>query len=262
MAESKAKSTDGTPSAERKFPTEIIDLPSGGKLYPEGHPCKNGKIEVKYMTAKEEDILTSQNLIKKGVVIDKLLESLILTEGVKIDDLILGDKNAVMIASRILAYGPEYTVEIENKYTGDKFDHTFNLTDCPFKVLPEDIDYSKGEFDFKLPTAKINVKIQLLTGSKEKQIEAEVKRTAKYGSSSEITSRLRHIIVEIDGNREQDDINEFVQNMLSRDSLALREYLTTITPDIELKQEVDMEGELVEVDIPLTANFFWPTSSR
>ena len=248
--------------ADYKFPTEIVELPSKGYFYKKGHPLSSGKVEIKYMTAREEDILTSQNLIKKGVVIDKLIDSLILTKGVSVNDLILGDKNAIMIASRILAYGPEYTVEIENRYTGDKFDHTFNLTDCPFKTLPKDIDYSTGEFDFKLPVSKLNIKIQLLTGSQEKGIEEEIKRTAKYGSSSEITSRLRHIIIDIDGNREQDYINNFVQNMLSRDSLALREYLSKISPDIELKQEVEMEGELVEVDIPMTTNFFWPSTVR
>ena len=107
--------------AEHKFPSEVIDLPSEGKLYPKGHPLKDGKIEIKYMTAKEEDILTSQNLIKKGVVIDRLLDSLILTNGVKTDDMVLGDKNAVMVAARILAYGPEYECQVTNPNTGETF---------------------------------------------------------------------------------------------------------------------------------------------
>ena len=125
--------------AEQKFPSEVIDLPSEGKLYPEGHPLKEGKVEVKYMTAKEEDILTSQNLIKKGVVIDRLLDSLILTSGVKTDDMILGDKNAIMVAARILAYGPEYECQVTNPNTGEIIEHTFNLADCPFKKLPKNI---------------------------------------------------------------------------------------------------------------------------
>ena len=125
---------------ERKFPTEIIDLPTGGKLYPEGSPLREGKIEIKYMTAKEEDILTSQNLIKKGLVIEKLLDSLILTKGVKSEDLVIGDKNAVMVASRILAYGPEYTCEVTHPRTEEQREHTFNLADCPFKETPKDID--------------------------------------------------------------------------------------------------------------------------
>ena len=105
--------------AENKFPSELIDLPSEGRLYPEGHPLKDGKIEIKYMTAREEDILTSQNLIKKGVVIDKLINSLILTEGVSGDDLLIGDKNAVMVAARVLAYGPEYVCDIKNPNTNE-----------------------------------------------------------------------------------------------------------------------------------------------
>ena len=124
---------------EQKFPSEVIDLPSEGRLYPEGHPCSEGKIEIKYMTAREEDILTSQNLIKKGLVIDRLLDSLILTSGVKCEDLVLGDKNAVMVAARVLAYGPEYSCDIQNPNTGETITHTFNLAECPFKKLPKEI---------------------------------------------------------------------------------------------------------------------------
>ena len=141
--------------AEQKFPSDIIDLPSEGKLYSEESPLKDGKIEIKYMTAKEEDILTSQNLIKKGVVIDRLLDSLILTEGVKVDDLILGDKNAIMVAARILAYGPEYECQITHPNTGDPITHTFNLADCPFKKLSSDI--TENKFEVELPISKKKV---------------------------------------------------------------------------------------------------------
>ena len=96
--------------SEHKFPTEVIDLPSGGKVYPKDSPLADGKIELKYMTTKEEDILMSQNLIKKGVVIDKLLDSLIVTEGVNQDNLLLGDKN-VLVASRILLMN-EYKLKL------------------------------------------------------------------------------------------------------------------------------------------------------
>ena len=142
--------------AEHKFPSEVIDLPSEGKLYPEGHPLKDGKIEIKYMTAKEEDILTSQNLIKKGVVIDRLIDSLIITEGVKCNDLLLGDKNAVMVAARILAYGPEYACEVTNPNTGQMITHTFNLADCPFKKLPKGI--TENSFEVTLPVSKKKIK--------------------------------------------------------------------------------------------------------
>jgi len=244
--------------AEQKFPSEIIDLPSEGKLYPEGHPCKDGKIEIKYMTAKEEDILTSQNLIKKGVVIDRLMDSLILTNGVKSDDLILGDKNAVMVAARILAYGPEYPAEITNPKTGEKIQHTFNLADCPFKKLPEGI--TENKFEVTLPISKTALTFKLLSGREEVAIAEELKASKKIGSdvSPELTTRLRHTITSVDGDSSQATINNFVLNLLARDSMHLRKQIKDTSPDIELQQEVEIEGESVKVDIPMTVGFFWP----
>ena len=104
--------------ANFKFPTEMVDLPSKGHFYVDGHPLSKGKVEVKYMTAREEDILTSQNLIKQGVVIDKLLQSLIVDKSIKVDDMLVGDKNAIMVAARILGYGKNYEIE----YEGEKYD--------------------------------------------------------------------------------------------------------------------------------------------
>ena len=244
--------------AEQQFPSELIDLPSRGKLYPKDSPLSSGKIEIKYMTAREEDILTSQNLIKKGVVIETLLDSLILTKGITSSDLIIGDKNAVMVASRILAYGPEYTAEITHPATGEKIEHTFNLADCPFKKIPTDV---KGnEFEIILPVSKTKIKYRLLTGKEEVSIENEIKSRQKMGSKiiPELTTRLKHIIISVDGDDSIGTINTFVDNMLSRDSLYLRNEITKISPDIELEQEVEIGGELVKVDIPMTANFFWP----
>ena len=96
---------------QQQFPTEEVTLPSKGLLYPEGSPLKNGVIEMKYMTAKEEDILTNQNLIERGTVIDKLLQSLIVTP-IDYNDLLVGDKNAILVAARILGYGKDYTLII------------------------------------------------------------------------------------------------------------------------------------------------------
>ena len=244
--------------AENKFPSEVIDLPSEGKLYSEGHPLKDGKIEIKYMTAKEEDILTSQNLIKKGVVIDRLLDSLILTNGVKQDDMVLGDKNAVMVAARILAYGPEYVCEVTNPNNGQTLTHTFNLADCPFKKLPEGITENKFEVD--LPIAKKKVTFKLLTGKEEVLINEELKASKKLGSdvSPELTTRLRHTIISVDGDDSQSTINNFVQNLLARDSMHLRKEIKKVTPDIELSQEIEIGGEAVKVNIPMTVGFFWP----
>ena len=247
--------------AEHKFPTEVIDLPSLGKVYPKGSPLSDGKIELKYMTTKEEDILMSQNLIKKGVVIDKLLDSLIVTKGIHQRDLVLGDKNAVLVAARILAYGPEYVAEVNNPNQPDQtVQTTFDLSKCPFKNLNEDVDYSKGVFEFKTPVGMNDIKFKLLTGADEIKIDKELKETAKYGLSSDITTRLRHTVVEVDGESSSEAIASFSQNILARDSIALRNYISEITPDIELTQEVEIGGETVSVTIPLTVGFFWPQS--
>ena len=241
-----------------KFPTEVIDLPSGGKLYPQDSPLRDGKITIKYMTAKEEDILTSQNLIKKGLVIEKLIDALIVTEGIKYQDLIVGDKNAVMIAARILAYGPEYPTELINPNTGDKITHTFNLADCPFKKLPEDV--TENKFNIKLPVSKADITFKLLTGREENLIEEEIKAIQKVNPQvvPELTTRLKHVITSVNGDTEKQTISSFVDNMLSRDSLHLRQEMKKNAPDIELQQTIEIEGEEVMVDIPMTTNFFWP----
>jgi len=135
--------------AEHKFPTEVIDLPSQGKVYPKDSVLADGKLELKYMTTKEEDILMSSNLIKKGVVIDKLIDSLIVTKGVNQDDLVLGDKNAILVAARILAYGPEYTCKVSNPNNPEQqVEHTFDLSQCPFKETIDGVDYSKNSFEY------------------------------------------------------------------------------------------------------------------
>ena len=243
---------------EFQFPAEVVDLPSGGKVYPKDSPLSSGKIDIKYMTAKEEDILTSQNLIKKGTVIDKLLNELIVTEGVNSDDLVLGDKNAVMVASRILAYGEEYECEVINPNTGNQINHTFNLSECLFKKLPDNIN--GNVFETTLPVSKVKIGFKLLTGKEEKAIDEELKRVNKLGSqvSPELTTRLRYLITSVNGDDSTPIINNFVENMLSKDSLYLRQEIAKVSPDVELGQEIEIEGDTVKVGIPMTVNFFWP----
>ena len=245
-------------SEQQKFPSEVIDLPSEGKLYPKDSPIANGKIEVKYMTAREEDILTSQNLIKKGLVIDKLLDSLILTEGITSNDLILGDKNALMVAARILAYGPEYTCEVSHPASGRTSQQTFNLADCPFKKLPDGV--TENNFEVTLPISKRKVTFKLLTGKEEAKITEELKSSKKIGIdiSPELTTRLRYTITSVDGDKSQETINNFVNTLLARDSMHLRNQIKSVSPDIELQQGVEIEEETVKVDIPMAVSFFWP----
>jgi hypothetical protein len=246
---------------EFKFPTEMIDLPSGGKLYPKDSSLSSGKVEIKYMTAKEEDILTSQNLIKKGVVVDRLLSSLLVDKQINVDDLLIGDKNAIMVACRILAYGPEYKTRVVHPETGEEFEYQFDLSECPFRELSGDYDYSKNSIELTLPVSKINVSIRPITGHDEKIINKTIKSANKLGSTSpEITTRLRQCIVSVNGEEKRSVVNSFVENCLSKDSLHIRNELKKITPDIELTQEIEWEGEVVDIDIPMTVDFLWPQS--
>jgi hypothetical protein len=242
--------------AEYKFPTEMVELPSKGYFYADGHPLSSGKVEVKYMTAREEDILTSQNLIQQGTVIDKLLQSLIVDKSVKIDDMLIGDKNAIMVSARILGYGKEY----EFTYDGEE-----QIADLS-KLEPVELDFSKlikgqNEFSYELPNSKRPITFKLLNGHDEKDIEAELKALKKISKdkSSELTTRLKKLILSVDGKADTTYINNFVDNeFLSRDSLAFRTHLSSITPDIDMSTTIDINGEEQEVTIPVTLRFFWP----
>ena len=243
--------------ADYKFPTEMVELPSKGHFYFEGHPLSSGKVELKYMTAKEEDILTSQNLIQQGTVINKLLEALIVDKSINIDDMLIGDKNAIMVAARILGYGKDYGIQY------DGTEHIVNLS----TLEPIDLDFSKltkgqNEFLFELPSSKRKITFKLLNSGDEKKISEEVEARKKISkdNSSELTTRLKQMILTIDGKSEKSYINNFVDNeFLSLDSLAYRKYLATITPDVDMNVTVkDSTGKEQVITVPITVRFFWP----
>lgn len=247
-----------------KFPTEIVDLPSKGYFYPPDNPLSSGKVEIKYMTAKEEDILTSQNLIKKGIVLDKLLQSLIVSN-INYDDLLIGDKNALMIASRILGYGKEYKFQVDCPSCGVKSKDSIDLTLLNHKEI-DFTKYSKGEnnFEFKLPAIKIPITFKLLTHRDEKKIDSELKSLKKINKfqSTEITTRLKNIITSVDGDDDASTVREFVdKELFSRDSLELRNHLLDITPDVDMNYffSCDDCGSEQKIMIPLTVEFFWPS---
>jgi len=243
--------------AEVKFPTEVVDLPSKGLLYPKENPLSSGQVEVKYMTAKEEDILTSANLIKSGRVIEKLLESLIVDKSIKVDDILVGDKNAILIAARILAYGKDYPVEI----FGTKV--TVDLTTLKDKYLDESlVTEGKNEFEYELPATKRQITFKLLTSADEKIITKEVEAYEKVGDgiSYAVTTRLKQQILSVDGDSKKATINSFVDNeFLSRDSIAFREHVADINPDVDMTSTyIDVDGEEKEFMVPMTVSFLWP----
>lgn len=239
--------------AEFKLPTEIVDLPSKGLLYPEDNPLSSGQIEMKYMTAKEEDILTNQSYIQNGTVIDKLLQSLIVSK-INYNDLLIGDKNALLIASRILGYGKDY------KFTANGKQEVVDLTTLEDKVLDKSL-YQKGvnKFTFELPSTGTTIVFKLLTHGDEVKIQNEIKGLQKINpnNSPEATTRLKHMILSVDGEEEKKDIRNFVDNyLLARDARAFREYVSQIQPDIDLTFFPDGGGE--PINIPIGLNFFWP----
>jgi len=245
-------------------PTEVIELPSKGMFYPEGHPLASGRIEMKYMTAKEEDILTSQNLIKQGVVIDKLLQALIVDK-FNYNDLLVIDKNALFIAARVLGYGKDYDVEVACPACGEKSKHTIDLTSFESK----EVDFSKftkgqNAFNFTLPASKKVLTLKFLTHGDEKRIEEDMKVLKKMSSLTkvdpELTTRLKHIITAVDGNPDA-VTTTFVNSLLAVDSLALRKFLKEITPDIDTTFNYTCPHcghENERIPLPIDVSFFWP----
>jgi hypothetical protein len=239
--------------SEFKIPTETIELPSKGLLYPESSELAKGAIEMKYMTAREEDILTNQSYIKNGTVLDKLMKSLIVSK-INYDELLIGDKNAVMVAARVLGYGKDYTFD----YNGET--HTVDLSTLENKPLHPEVESRKvNEFEFTLPHSSNRVTFRFLTHKDEQDINREVEGLKKINkdSSSELTTRLKYIITSVEGNQERKDIRDFVDNyLLAKDSRALREYIKTLQPDVDMSFFPSDGGD--RVNIPVGISFFWP----
>ena len=240
--------------SEFTLPTEQVELPSKGLLYPETNPLASGTVEIKYMTAKEEDILTNQSYIKKGIVLDKLLQSLIVDKKINYKDIVIGDKNALLIASRILGYGSIYEFEYNNEK------QSVDLSTLDNKPFSEDL-VTKGvnSFDYKLPKTEVNISFKILNGKDELDIDRELLGLKKIDkdASPEMSTRLKYIITAIEGNPDKKSIREFVDNfLLAQDSRALRNYIKLVQPDVDLTFFPD--GSDDDATIPIGLNFFWP----
>lgn len=243
------------------FPTEIISLPSKGLCYPESSPLAKGEITIKLMTAKEEDILTSSNLIRKGIQLDKLLESIVVEPGVNVNDLLIGDKNAILVTSRMLAFGPDYEITVKDNVTGKDIETKVDLSKIQIKEIDENRLNRDNEYDFILPVSKTPIKFKLLTHGDELAINKDIEATEKITKqSNEVTTRYRRIIVEVNGNRDLGHISNFVANqLLAGDSRGLRKYMKEITPDLDLTFDFEhSDGEMEALKIPFGIGFFYP----
>ena len=250
-------------------PTEFVELPSRGKYYPAGHPL-HGKdtIEIKFMTAKEEDILTSKALIKKGIAIDRMLQSLIIDKNIKVEDLLVGDKSALIIAARISGYGSEYSVSVTCPSCETKSKHEFDLSAFSVKET-EDLSSigvsqtENGTFTFKLSKTNVQVEVKLLTGRDEASIVNEMamkkgKKTLQVEKNS--TSQLKRVIVSVNGIQDRNQISSFVDNMPAIDSRFLRAVLRQLNPEVDTTQTFVCAscGHEEEMEVPFTVEFFWP----
>jgi len=251
-------------------PTEFVYLPSKGKYYPEGHPLFNKEtVEIRQMTAKEEDILANKSYIKKGVAIDKLVESLLVDKTIELDSLLIGDKNALIIASRITGFGPEYSVGLQCPDCGDKFENAFNLYDLLSKAedeereLPEGVEKTdRNTFKTTLPVTKWEVEFRALTGKDEKDIARILENRKKMNPSAEasVLDQIRAITVSIQGISDRAAIAQAINSIPARDSRYLRSVFQVCVPNVKFTQDVACTscGSQNKLEVPLTVEFFWP----
>jgi hypothetical protein len=249
-----------------EVPVEVVPLPSRGVTYPADSKL-HGKetLSIKAMTAREEDILTSKALIKKGTVISELLRSCVLDDGFDPEACLVGDRNAIMVALRVTGYGTDYHVEVDCPSCGNRSKQSFNLAELPIKRLGIDpVSPGANAFETDLPMTKKKIKFRFLTGNDEREITQITERRKKQGmiADSLVTTRLQHSILSVGSITDKTKISMFIRNMPARDSLALRRYIDRNEPGIEMKAWMDCPNcmETSEVKMPLGASFFWPDS--
>ena len=259
--------TDGGDAFSFVAPTEFVELPSKGRFYPEDHPLHDQEtVEIRYMTAKDEDILTSQSLIKKGIVIDRLLQSVLVNKSIRVDDLLVGDKNAIVVAARSTGYANEYKTKITCPACLTSVDYTFDLSEAQItnadNLSESDIEIGDDNiFYFAAPATDVRVGVRLMTGRDERSLlTISEKKKKKNLPESVLTDQLRMMIYSVNGSTKQEHINSFIDIMPASDSRHIRNLYTDIMPNIDLTQsfECSVCSHDEEVMIPFTTEFFWP----
>ena len=248
-------------------PTEFVELPSKGKYYPEGHPLHNAdSIEIKQMTAKEEDILTSKTLLKKGVALDRVIQNIIVDRKINPDSLLVGDRNAIVIACRVSGYGNEYITQVTCPACEEKQRYSFDLNEAEIQHGDEIeeagiTDNENGTFDVKLPRTGVTVTFKLLNGVDEKALLSGMEKDRKSKTHEKaITRQLVNTVVAVNGDTSANAINYLVLNIPSIDARHIRMAYKLAAPNIDLAQSFvcsscDHEQDM---EVPLTADFFWP----
>lgn len=257
--------TAETSPLEFSTPTEFVDLPSKGRFYSSDHPLHGVEsIEIRYMTAKDEDILTSKSLLKKGIAIDRLLQNIIIDKKVKVTDLLIGDKNALVVAARITGYGAEYLTKVNCPACLEVQQHQFDLeehalTDGGTSAVAEDV--GNGVWEVICPRSNVAVGLRLLTGRDEKSLMAtEQMRKKNNLPDAAATSNLKLIIATVNGNAEVQTIAKFINAMPAQDARFLRNTYDDLMPNIDLTQHFECQncGFDMDMEVPFTTDFFWP----
>lgn len=250
-------------------PTEFVELPSKGRFYPEGHPlCGKEEIEIKHMTAKDEDILTSETLIKKGMAIDRLLQNVMVDKTIDAKSMLIGDKNALIVATRITGYGSDYRTQVRCPACAKSVEQTFDLSQYSIYEANEDdvsedgiVIEENGTFKLTMPISKVEVGVKLMNGHDEERLNkiAEKQRKNNLPSTS-LTDQLRQMIVSVNGDSSGEMISKLIEHLPARDSRYLRTTYQKVVPNIDMAQEFSCAscGHAQELEVPFTVDFFWP----
>jgi hypothetical protein len=248
-------------------PTEFVELPSRGVFYPEGHSLHGAEtIEIRHMTAKDEDILTSTALLRKGLAIDRLLQNVIVDRSIKVADLLVGDKNAIILAARISGYGADYEASVVCPSCNASVKFDFDLQQCPLVAhnVHEEHDVAltaNNTFIVHLDKMNLDVEVKLLTSKDEiRLLQLSENKRKKKLPETPLTDQLRQIIVAVGGNTNPGYIGSFIQHMPATDSRKLRTTYQKIVPNVDMTHDFLCSscGHEGEVNVPFGTNFFWP----
>ena len=248
------------------IPTEFVELPSGGKFYPPGHPLQGeDSIEIRQMTAKEEDILTSRTLLKKGVALDRVIENLIVNKSIDPDSLLVGDRNAIIVAMRVAGYGNDYETKVSCPNCDANQNYLFDLNEANIyegdrREEMEVVDNGNGTFNATLPQTNVEVTFRLLTGRDEKNLMLGVESDRKQSHERHITRQILKIVVAVNGDGSAQALNYLVENIPSLDSRYLRTVYKATAPNLDLSHPFECAecNHEQSLEVPLTADFFWP----
>jgi hypothetical protein len=252
-------------SSSYETPFDVVELPSRGKLYNGTTLEGRDSLEVHYLTAKEEDILTSPNLIQSGRLLDVLIKSVLKDKTINPEELLVGDRNTIMVWLRSTGYGPEYPVNITCQSCGTSYEHEFDLSTLEIRTLEFDPPNPDGTFDCELLIRKDKITYSLMTSKQEYELVKRTMSKKKLTSSSTnetTTSRLKAIIKSVNGDTSPTTISKYVDTMPAGDSIFLRRLVEGLEPGVIMKQEIECPscGDIRDGGIPIQANFFWPES--